>query len=76
MKYTKQPKRYLCLSDFEWKALVKGINEYRKQVIDEDGCVEAINELVRVEITDLTKPQIKPSVSAPARIFLPSIRSE
>ena len=49
--------------------LVKGINEYRKQVIDEDGCVEALNELVRVEITDLTEPQIKPSVIGTLRAF-------
>lgn len=36
MKYVKQPKRHIELDDFEWRALVKGINEYRKQVIDED----------------------------------------
>ncbi len=46
MKYIKQPKRYIVLDDFEWRALVKGINEYRKQVIDENGCVEVINELL------------------------------
>jgi len=46
MKYIKQPKRHIVLDDFEWRALVKGINEYRKQVIDEDGCVEVINELL------------------------------
>lgn len=26
------------------EGLVKGINEYWKQVIDEDGCVEVVNE--------------------------------
>ena len=46
VKYIKQPKRHIVLDDFEWRALVKGINEYRKQVIDEDGCVEVMNELL------------------------------
>ena len=45
MKFIKQPKRHIVLDDFEWRALVKGINEYRKQVIDEDGCVEVVNDL-------------------------------
>ena len=58
MKYTKQPKRYLCLSDFEWRVLVKGINEYRKQVIDEDGCVEAVNELL-IKLIDAPTKKIK-----------------
>ncbi len=39
MKYVKQPKRHIVPDDFEWRALVKGINEYRKQAIDGDGCV-------------------------------------
>ena len=55
MKYIKKPKRYLCLSDFEWRVLVKGINEFRKQVIDEDGCVEAVNELLIKLINAPTK---------------------
>ena len=42
MKYIKQPKRHIVLDDYEWRALVKGINEYRKQVIDEDGCVDVV----------------------------------
>ena len=48
MIYTKQPKRHIYLDDFEWRALIKGINEYRKQVIDENGCgcVEVVNELL------------------------------
>ena len=46
MKYIKQPKRHIVLDDFEWRALVKEINEYRKQVVDEDGCVEVMNELL------------------------------
>ena len=58
MKYTNQPKRYLCLSDFEWRVLVKGINEYRKQVIDEDGCVEAVNELL-IKLIDAPTKKIK-----------------
>ena len=58
MKYTKQPKRYLCLTDYEWRVLVKGINEYRKQVIDEDGCVEAVNELL-LKIIDAPTKRIK-----------------
>ena len=33
MKYTKQPKRHIVLDDFEWRALVKGINEYRKSAL-------------------------------------------
>ena len=30
MKYVKQPKRHIYLDDFEWRALIKGINEYKK----------------------------------------------
>ncbi len=55
MKYKKQPKRHIVLDDFEWRALVKGINEYRKQVIDEDGCVEDENELLLKIINAPTK---------------------
>lgn len=44
MKYIKQPKRHIVPDDFDWRALVKGINEYRIQVIDEDGCVEVVNK--------------------------------
>jgi len=58
MKYTKQPNRYICLSDFEWRVLVKGINEFRKQVIDEDGCVEAVNELL-IKLIDAPTKKIK-----------------
>ena len=58
MKYTKQPKRYLCLTDYEWRVLVKGINEYRKQVIDEDGCVEAVNKLL-IKLIDAPTKKIK-----------------
>ena len=46
MKYVKQPKRHIVLDDFEWRALIKGINEYRKQVIDKNGCFEVVNELL------------------------------
>ena len=46
MKYLKQPKRHIYLDDYEWRALIKGINEYRKQVIDENGCVEVVNDLL------------------------------
>ena len=53
--YIKQPKRHIVLDDFEWRALVKGINEYRKQVIDEDGCVEVVNELLLKIINAPTK---------------------
>ena len=42
MKYKKQEKRYLALDYYEWKELVNGINEYRKQVIDEGGYVDFI----------------------------------
>ena len=58
MKYIEQPKRYIILDDFEWRALVKGINEYRKQVIDENGCVEVVNELL-VKIIDAPTKKIK-----------------
>ena len=58
MKYIKQPKRYIVLDDFEWQALVKGINEYRKQIIDEDGCVEVVNELL-IKIIDAPTKNIK-----------------
>ncbi|MBQ7160428.1 MAG: hypothetical protein IJR90_01835 [Clostridia bacterium] len=46
------------MDDFEWRALVKGINEYRKQVIDEDGCVEVVNELL-IKIIDAPTKKIK-----------------
>ena len=58
MKYIKQPKRYVVLDDFEWRTLVKGINEYRKQVIDEDGCVEVVNVLL-IKIIDVPTKKIK-----------------
>ena len=58
MKYVRQPKRHIVLDDFEWLALVKGINEYRKQVIDEDGCVEVVNELL-IKIIDAPTKKIK-----------------
>ena len=55
MKYKKQPKRHIVLDDYEWRTLVKGINEYRRQVIDEDGCVEVVNELLLKIINAPTK---------------------
>ena len=58
VKYVKQPKRHIVLDDFEWRALVKGINEYRKQVIDEGGCVEVVNELL-LKIIDAPTKKIK-----------------
>ncbi len=58
MKYVKQPKRHIVLDGFEWRALVKGINEYRKQVIDDDGCVEVVNELL-LKINDAPTKKIK-----------------
>ena len=58
MKYVKQPKRHIYLDDFEWRALVKGINEYRKQVIDENGCVEVVNALL-LKIIDAPTKKIK-----------------
>ena len=58
MKYVKQPRRHIYLDDFEWRALVKGINEYRKQVIDEDDCVEVVNELL-LKIIDAPTKKIK-----------------
>lgn len=58
MKYIKQLKSRIVLDDFEWRAPVKGINEYRKQVIDEDGCVEVVNELL-IKIIDAPTKKIK-----------------
>ena len=58
MKYVRQPKRHIVLDDFERRAPVKGLNEYRKQVIDEDGCVEVINELL-IKIIDAPTKKIK-----------------
>ena len=58
MKYIKQPKRPIVLDDFEWRALIKGINEYRKQLIDEDGCIEVVNELL-LKIIDAPTKKIK-----------------
>ena len=58
MKYVRQTKRHIVLDDFEWRALVKGINEYRKQVIDEGGCVDVVNELM-IKIIDAPTKRIK-----------------
>ena len=58
MKYVRQTKRHIVLDDFEWRALVKGINEYRKQVIDEGGCVDVVNELL-IKIIDAPTKRIK-----------------
>ena len=58
MKYIKQSKRHIVLDDLESRALVKGINEYRKQVIDEDGCVEVVNELL-IKIIDAPTKKFK-----------------
>ena len=57
-KYIKQTKRHIVPDDFEWRALVKGINDYRKQVIDEDGCIEVVNELL-IKIIDAPTKKIK-----------------
>ncbi len=58
MKYIKQPKRHIVLDNFEWRALAKGINEYRKQVIDEDGCEEVVNDLL-IKIIDAPTKKIR-----------------
>ena len=58
MKYIKQPKRYIALKDDEWRVLVKGLNEFRKQIIDDDGPVEVINELL-LKIIDAPTKKIK-----------------
>ena len=58
MKYIKQPKRYLALEGDEWRVLVKGLNEFRKQIIDDDGPVEVINELL-IKIIDAPTKKIK-----------------
>ena len=64
MKYPKKPKRHIYLDDFEWRALIKGVNEYRKQVIDENGCMEVVNKLLlkivkaptkRIKIIEVSK---------------------
>lgn len=36
----------------------QGINEYRKQVIDEDGCIEVVNEML-LKIIDAPTKKIK-----------------
>ena len=58
MKYIKQPKRHIVLDDSERKMLVKGINEYRKQVIDENGCIEVVYELL-LKIIDAPTKKVK-----------------
>ena len=58
MKYIKQPKRYIALEDDEWRVLVKGLNEFRKQIIDDDGPVEVVNELL-IKIIDAPTNKIK-----------------
>ena len=58
MKCKKQPKRYFALEDDEWRVLVKGLNEFRKQIIDDDGPVEVVNELL-IKIIDAPTKKIK-----------------
>ena len=58
MKYKKIEKRYLALDYCEWKELVNGINEYRKQVIDEGGYVNFINEIL-LKLIDAPTKKIK-----------------
>ncbi len=58
MKYTKQPKKHIVLDNFEWRALIKGVKEFRKQVIDENGCVEVVNDLL-IKIIDAPTKKIK-----------------
>lgn len=55
MKYIRQSKRHIYLDDFEWRALIKGVNEYRKQVIESNGCVEVVNELLQKIVKAPTK---------------------
>lgn len=69
MKYIKQPKRHIVLDEFEWRALVKGINDYRKQVIDEDGCVEVGNKLL-IKIIDAPTKKIKVWEGSKGRMYL------
>ena len=54
----KTTKKHIVLDDFEWRALIKGVNEYRKQVIDENGCVEVVNDLL-IKIIDAPTKKIK-----------------
>ena len=58
MKYKKGPRRYLALEDDEWRVLVKGLNEFRKQIINDDGPVEIVNELL-IKIIDAPTKKIK-----------------
>ena len=58
MKAKKQHKRFLALEDNEWRVLVKELNEFRKQIIDDDGPVEVINELL-IKIIDAPTKKIK-----------------
>ena len=46
------------LEDDEWRVLVKGLNEFRKQIINDDGPVEVINELL-IKIIDTPTKKIK-----------------
>ncbi len=58
MKFITQPKWHIVLDYFEWRALVKDVNEYLKQAVDEDGCVEVVNELL-LKIIDASTKKIK-----------------
>lgn len=58
MRYKKQEKRYLALDYYEWKELVNGINEYRKQLIDAGGYVDFINEIL-LKLIDAPTKKIK-----------------
>ena len=58
MRINKQPRRFLVLEDDEWRVLVKGLNEFRKQIIDDDGPVDVVNELL-IKIIDAPTKKIK-----------------
>lgn len=46
------------MEDDEWRVLVKGLNEFRKQIINDDGPVEIVNDLL-IKIIDAPTKKIK-----------------
>lgn len=60
MKCKKQPKRYVLLDYLEWRAPANGINEYRKQIIDEDGGVEVCDSIFTASLLHRNNSQFPP----------------
>lgn len=54
----KQPKRYICLDDFEWRVAVNGLNEFRAQLIREGKEHSPVDEVL-LKLIDAPTKKIK-----------------